>query len=192
MPPEPVSPCYTPILSPHGKRLPFWSEADQCMFLPLTRGKFAKIDITDAPLVSQHNWFAAPDRGTWYAVRGGKVGPRIRLHHEITGGRVEGMMVDHINRDGLDNRRDNLRVCTPAENTRNRRTPTTNTSGYIGVSWMKRNRKWRARVEVDGARIHIGMFNSALDAAIARDAAAIKFHGEFASLNFPETHTVKI
>ena len=96
------------------------------------------------------------------------------------------MMIDHINHNGLDNRRENLRICTNAENNRHRRKPKNNTSGYKGVCWDKSKKKWRARIEKDNKNIHIGYYNILEEAARAYDAKAKELFGKYAQLNFPE------
>jgi len=97
-----------------------------------------------------------------------------------------GMEVDHINRDGLDNRRANLRICTREENGRNRRIGKNNTSGYHGVSYArteKRKKRWLVSIRAGNRKIHVGRFYTSLEAAYAYNKAAKKYHGEFASLN---------
>jgi hypothetical protein len=95
--------------------------------------------------------------------------------------------VDHINGDGLDNRRVNLRTCTHSENMRNRKRLITNTSGYTGVSYssdMKRKKRWLAQIRVGGGkRIHLGRFYTKEEAAVTYDEAAKKYHKEFARPN---------
>ena len=108
----------------------------------------------------------------------------IHLHRSITGC-PDGLVVDHINGDTLDNRRSNLRICTRGENTRNQRLPSDNTSGFKGVSRV--GPKWHAQISAGPGerRVHIGNFSTPREAAMAYDAAARKYHGEFARLNFP-------
>jgi hypothetical protein len=91
-----------------------------------------------------------------------------------------GMDIDHINGDGLDNRWSNLRLATRAENIRNSRTKATNTSGFKGVSWHKRDRKWQAHIKINGRSKNLGLFEAPEDAHAAYVAAAQKYHGEFA------------
>src|SRR5690242_17796567 len=90
--------------------------------------------------------------------------------------------VDRINGDGLDNRRENLRLCTRDENMMNRRKNSNNSSGYKGVDRNKG--KWRAYIQVDKKWIHLGYFSTAEQAAHAYDNAAKKYFGEFANTNF--------
>lgn len=89
--------------------------------------------------------------------------------------------VDHINGDGLDNRRENLRICTHAENTRNKRMLGANTSGFKGVSWHKGDRKFRAQITVNKRKIHLGNFDDAEMAHEMYCLAADMLHGEFAN-----------
>ena len=100
----------------------------------------------------------------------------------------EGMVIDHINHDGMDNRGANLRAATRSQNMchRKKRSRTTR-SKYKGIHWKKRNRKWQAMITVESKRIYLGHFRDEIDAAKAYDRAARKYHGEFASLNFPES-----
>ncbi len=95
-----------------------------------------------------------------------------------------GKFTDHIDGDGLNNQRRNLRICTRAENQRNRRIYDDSVSGYKGISWHKRLGKWRATIKVDGIQISLGCFTSAKKAAHVYDDAAIKYYGEFARPNF--------
>jgi hypothetical protein len=93
--------------------------------------------------------------------------------------------VDHKNLRMSDNRFDNLRLATHAENNQNRPTPLRNTSGYKGVTWHKMLNKWMAQIDANGRHIYIGVFVDRKMAAHAYDAAAKLHHGEFARLNFP-------
>lgn len=140
----------------------------------LTQGKFALVDLEDYEmLTSMGPWHARKGRNTWYAyhyMRGsGRVGRApVPMHGFITGFPV----TDHINRSGLDNRRVNLRNVTYAENARNSRLNSRNTSGYRGVSYDKRSGKWKSYYwyEVDGRRKQawIGLFPSPEEASYAR------------------------
>jgi hypothetical protein len=90
--------------------------------------------------------------------------------------------VDHVNRDGLDNRWNNLRVATSSENACNKRRYKNNKSGYKGVAFRKDAGRWCAYVNVNGKRTYLGLFLSAEGAAVARERAATKLHGRFVSL----------
>ncbi len=93
--------------------------------------------------------------------------------------------VDHINGNTLDNRKQNLRVCSRTDNTRNMKLSKRNTTGYKGVAFYKRDSRWVARITVNRNRIHIGYYITPEEAAIAYDENAIRYFGEFARLNFP-------
>lgn len=104
-----------------------------------------------------------------------RVVPHLMHNHIIKNG-----MVDHINRDKLDNRKSNLRMSTQSQNACNR-VWATNTSGFKGVN--QRDNKWRARIQIGKKRIHLGFFDDKIDAAKAYNDAAKFYHGEFALLN---------
>jgi len=87
--------------------------------------------------------------------------------------------IDHINGEKADNRLENLREATNAENLQNRGAPTNNSSGHKGVSWNKRDRRWTARIGAGGEKIHIGNFLSLEEAAAARAEVAKRLHGDF-------------
>ena len=94
----------------------------------------------------------------------------------------DNMEVDHINGDKLDNRKENLRVCTHRENGKNQKISINNTSGYKGV--FANHKNWQAVIGVDGKPIYLGTYPSPEKAAEAYDVAAKKYHGDFANLNF--------
>lgn len=110
-----------------------------------------------------------------------------RLHQVITGHVHK--MLDHINGNGLDNRRSNLRPCTNSQNQQNRKAQNPlnrivqRTSKHKGVSWQPHSGLWQARITVDGRVLHLGFFGFADDAAICYDYHAAHLHGEFAKLN---------
>ncbi len=130
--------------------------------LLLTQGKVVLVDDEDYELVSQYKWFAQFDGYNWYAVRqaprkNGKQIP-IRMHNAIMKPLI-GYEIDHINHNGLDNRRENLKLCSHAENCRNWAV-SRGISTYIGVSWCNTNKKWKARINVDGKRVSLGYHSS--------------------------------
>lgn len=152
--------------------------------LPLTQGKFAIVDDDVYEWASKYKWHAVRKKNSFYAVRNTERNPhqtKIHLHREIMSAPI-GVMVDHINGDGLDNRRENMRFANYAENGRNRGMQTNNKSGYKGVGLF--GGRWYSRIGVDGEQVHIGYFRDPEDAAMAYDAAAIAFHGDFAKTNF--------
>lgn len=139
--------------------------------IPLTRGFLALIDESDLPLVSDFKWFAADGNRTRYAHRtinfmqsGRKTARIIRMHRLIVEAKP-GDIVDHINGNGLDNRRTNLRIVSHAENCQNRIGPRSdNKSGANGV-YLDSKIGWRAYITTDGKRKWLGVFSS-FDAAV--------------------------
>ena len=104
------------------------------------------------------------------------------MQHFIIGKPEKGLQTDHINRNGLDNRKVNLRKCTSAENNCNVEKRTSG-SKYKGVYWYNERKMFRANINVNKKYIFLGYYNTELDAAIAYNNAALKYHGEFACLN---------
>lgn len=156
--------------------------------IPLTQGKFALVDDADYHWLNQWKWCAHRDRRTYYAVRNTARGANvkrttIRMHRLLLGAQP-GQECDHINGDGLDNRRANLRFCTTAENQCNQRhLRRGKSSRFLGVCWHKLNKRWVARIEFNGQRHRLGYFHSEIAAARAYNLAALKYHKAFASLN---------
>jgi hypothetical protein len=158
------------------------------LLVPLTKGQFAIIDEADSwPL--EWNWTATwnPTKRGFYAARSNCSTDRKRtilMHREVMGA-SPGTQVDHVNGDTLDNRRGNLRLATRGENQRNRGKTRNNKSGFKGVNWRKAEKKWHARIALNGKDHHLGYFSDRIEASLTYDAAAIKLHGNFARLNFP-------
>ena len=155
-------------------------------FIPLTQGYEAVIDAADAPLVSGSNWRALVRPRTIYAQRHSLVIDGVRpatfLHRAIMRAPT-GMEVDHIDGNGLNNRRSNLRLATHAENGRNARIRSDNTSGFKGVFQHKRDGSWRAQIHVDGRNKYLGVFRTPEDAHAAYVQAAANLHGPFARVS---------
>jgi hypothetical protein len=148
--------------------------------IQLTKGYVTIIDESDAHLVSPYTWSvvfgASPKPYASATIK--QAGRRVHIHTFLVG--IAGLYVDHINGDTLDNRRSNLRVCAPIENAQNRRC----TRGAVPLKGVFRNRqKFCAKIRTEQGRIFVGSFSSAIQAALAYDAAAIKYHGEFAATN---------
>jgi len=155
--------------------------------IPLTRGQVALVDEADYDWLNQWKWCAHYDVqfDRWVAVRAGRKeddSHLVYMHRQITAAK-KGQQVDHINRDPLDNRRSNLRICSQSENQRNRATHKNNKSGYKGVRWVESMRKWRVNIGKDGRHIHLGYYDNIIMAARAYNAAAVEHFGEFARLN---------
>lgn len=148
--------------------------------ISLPHGEIALVDDEDYERINAHKWHVS----SGYAVRRiAPLAPTIRMHREVLSA-PENMQVDHINRNRLDNRRSNLRIATKAENLRNKVIYQNNKSGYRGVCWKTRDKKWAAQININQKRKHLGFFSSAEEAARAYDKAAKEFYGEFAALNF--------
>jgi hypothetical protein len=161
--------------------------------IPLTQGYVAIVDEIDADL-AQSNWHVSAQATTRYAVRNKRTpkGQRLEQMHRIILSRIlgrrlkRGEYTDHINHDGFDNRRCNLRVASRSENGRNRRKPSQNTSGYKGVGWDKTYQCWTATLTVEGETIKLKNYATAEAAARAYNHLAKKYHGKFACLNIVE------
>ena len=156
--------------------------------IPLSRGLFCKVDDADYEFLMQWKWYAQPATGGgYYATRNLVIGSKRRtLHlHRLLVGSVEGLQVDHINRDKLDNQRGNLRLATPSQNQANRKVRSSVTSGFKGVHKFKNGRGFMAQITIARAHKCLGYFSHPEDAARAYDRAATTAHGAFAFLNFP-------
>jgi hypothetical protein len=154
--------------------------------IPLTQGKFAIVDADDYEKLNCYSWQCRESGATFYALRLQFGNGRVRIismHREIMHA-PKGMVVDHKNHNGLDNRKENLRIATATENRRHCRKIKTGNSKYKGVYLKKRTGRWEASIGYNHERIHLGYFDSEIEAAKAYDAAAKKYHGEFAALNF--------
>jgi hypothetical protein len=151
--------------------------------IALTQGLSAIVDDADYEWLSQWSWYPMHNKYTTYAARcDAESHKTIYMHREITGAQ-RGQDVDHLNHNGLDNRRCNLRLCTRQQNMRNRRPNRNTTSRYKGVCWSKRAGKWVAALYVNKRRIHLGSFDDEREAALAYNRAAREHFGEYARLN---------
>ncbi len=169
---------------PRGRReSPPEPASDDVRYIPLTRGRYAIVDADDFEELSKHKWCLICRGKGEYACRREK-GKYISMHRVIMNA-PDDMVVDHIDGNGLNNRKCNLRICTKAQNKYNSR-PRGGSSNYVGVTYHKRSRKYFAVLGFNRERIHIGEFDDPVAAAKARDRKAMELQGEFAYLNFPE------
>ena len=149
--------------------------------IALTHGKVAVIDDEDLPLVVGLHWQAKPGAGgKWYARHVSRTSEgfwSVYMHRLI----LDAEQVDHVNGDGLDNRRQNLRLATAHQNNRNRAPG--GSLGYKGVTLTKATGRYRAVIRVEGQLKHLGYFTTPEQAALAYNSAARAFFGEFARLN---------
>lgn len=157
-----------------------------CRKIPLTQNQYAIVDADIYDWLMQWNWHAAWNScaKAFYATRWDKKSrSHVAMHRIIARLRVSRRLGDHINGNSLDNRRKNIRGCTNKQNPRNHKINARNTSGFHGV--VRCDQRWASRISVKGRWKHLGYFRTAKDAAVTRDAAAIRHYGRFATLNFP-------
>ncbi len=155
----------------------------------LSTGQHTIVDDEDYNSLAQWRWTNTKRNYVQRVIypNGKDKGITIFMHRVIMN-TPKGMHTDHINGNPLDNRRSNLRICTPSNNLGNRKPGIRRAckTTYKGIFFLKEIQKWRAMICVDGKRTHLGVFVSELDAAVAYDNAARRYFGEFARLNFPD------
>lgn len=153
---------------------------------------FAQVDDEDYDFLMQWNWFMVKcdHSQTHYArrneylgvINGRKKQITIHMHRVILDLKDKKFEIDHRDRDGLNNQKSNLRICQTKDNVKNINSRKNSTSKYLGVSWKSKNKKWVSQIKC-GKVMHLGLYDKEEDAALAYNNAAIKHHGEFASLN---------
>ncbi len=137
----------------------------------------AIIDLDDYEKVKDKKWCLDMHRGGYASDR------NETLHSFLFKAKSQGLYIDHINGNRLDNRKTNIRLCTQMQNTYNRGLASNSSSGYKGVSWHSRIKKWQTRIGFNHKRKHLGYYNTKKEAALAYNEAAIKYYGEFARIN---------
>jgi hypothetical protein len=150
--------------------------------IPLTKGRYALVDPADYHTLKKYKWSAIKKPNTYYAVRYLRKN-EISMHRHITNAPPH-LVVDHIDHNGLNNTRANLRLCTRAQNSLNQKIRKGCSSKYKGVYWHKRDKKFYAQVSFKGESFHLGCFKEEKKAAIAYDKNAKILFGDFAHLNF--------
>ena len=155
--------------------------------IPLTRGKFALVDAGDYYRLVKFPWAANKGGNTFYAAR--THNSKKLMMHRVIMNPPSHLFVDHIDHNGLNNCKSNLRLCTPAQNRYNLISKKGN-SKYKGVHWKRSRKKWAAAIQLNRKIYHIGHFTDEIAAARAYDERARELHGEFACLNFPPERKV--
>jgi len=147
--------------------------------IPLTRGLFAKVDDADYEMLFNFGkWCALVQGNKAYAVTS-KAGKIIRMHRLL----VQGRCIDHVDGDGLNNQRKNIRSATWQQNLANSIPRRSNKSGRKGVHWDRKNNKWRASIGVNHKCLQLGRFSDLESASKAYDYAALRYFGDFAKTN---------
>ena len=154
--------------------------------IPLKQGQFAIIDNEDFNLVKDYKWHLKKERYTYYVranirLSSGKY-KMIRLHRLILN-LSNSEICDHINGNGLDNRKINIRIATHAQNNANRKKAQKKSSKYKGVCWNKERNLWQANIYLDQKTINLGCFANEEEAAKVYNSSAVKLFGAFAKLN---------
>jgi HNH endonuclease len=148
--------------------------------IPLSQGQSALVDDEDFEWLSKYKWgFYGPKNYAQNGARNRK--PQTILMHRLILDAPKGLVVDHIDGNGLNNQRSNLRLATRRQNAHNRPKQANNQSGFKGIS--KHHRRWKATIRANGKCIYLGLFKTAELAGAVYDQAALKFHGEFARMN---------
>jgi len=149
--------------------------------IPLSRGMVALVDDTDFEDLNKYKW-SVNASGIWfYAVRV-ENNNKIWMHRVILNPQKD-EFVDHVNCNGLDNTRSNLRICSHSKNMANRRKIALATSNFKGVGYYPNMGKWRARIRSNGKMYSLGLYDTEKEAAMAYNNKALEVHGQFAQLN---------
>ncbi len=154
--------------------------------IPLTKGYFAMVDDADFKWLSSVKWHSKVKRNTVYAERtffenGKKV--TLKMHRAIMSVTDKDVFIDHRDGNGLNNSRDNLRVCTNSQNIMNAGSYAGSSSRFKGVYRIEKTNKWLSNISVNGRLTHIGLFENEEDAARNWNKFAKEHRGEFAKLN---------
>jgi hypothetical protein len=158
--------------------------------IKLSQGFVAIIDDRDYELVSSYKWHVYISRAkvpVYYAQSSFRINgitKTISMHLLILG-KKKGFIIDHADRNGLNNTRENIRFVTYSQNSLNTKAKINRANKYRGVFFDKRDSTYYSQIMVQGKRISLGRSKSEYECALMRDEAALKYHGELANLNFP-------
>jgi beta-glucosidase/6-phospho-beta-glucosidase/beta-galactosidase len=150
--------------------------------IKLTKDKYSIIDDEDYETISKNKWSAYKGHNTYYACRTIKKDKKktsVQMHRTILKLTDPSLVVDHVNGNGLDNRKENLRICTDSQNLMNRSKPKNNTSGYKGVSYSKSKKKYTAQIGINWKVYNLGFYDTAEEASKVYQERAKKEFGKF-------------
>jgi len=147
--------------------------------IQLTKGKVALVDDEDFERINKRQWHALCNKGISYACNRNRAGKPIHMHREVLNAPPD-VLIDHKDRNGLNNQKSDLRYCNTNQNLQNQ---VRIKEGYKGVVKRSGTPYYRSRITYYGKRISLGNFKTAEEAAIAYNRAAIKYFGDFANLN---------
>ena len=161
------------------------------MKIKLTQNKFAFIDDKNFNWLNKHKWYAQKHRKTYYAKRNTIIDQKqkiIYMHRLIIENKLKRKIksneeTHHINKNGLDNREENLKIVTKSQHRMMKEKRKDCTSCYKGIYYHKQRKKWHARIQLNGKCISLGLFKNELNAAKAYDIAALKYFGQYAKTN---------
>jgi hypothetical protein len=159
-------------------------------YIPTSSGHEAVMDASSLHLVSMYNWYALTSHRSDGSLRTVYLKTNVKCDgklktiylHRLISGAPDGMDIDHIDGDGLNNRASNLRVTTHSQNMQNQRLGIRNTSGVKGVSWNKNARRWVARIKFNGKNKYIGLYDTLDLGRIAYADASRQLYGEYSRL----------
>jgi hypothetical protein len=173
-------------LNPASSTVGFFYFTKMAKEIQLTQGKVAIVDDEDFEYLNQFKWHTLKLAGKFYVGRKLTVSKCKRnqiFMHRFIMKPDKGMVIDHLDGNPLNNQKNNLRICTHSENMRNCKISINNTSGFKGVSFVKKNNTYKSAIKLNKKTIYLGYYIDPIDAARAYNEAAVKYHGEFANLN---------